>query len=109
MGFLGLLIFVLFCRPIVPRGGILPFSFKIFQFGLQNSFKGSDGDFGMSVRLWMCWGRVVILNSELSAEISEFGVVELLSVVRHQGSWDTKAAYDGPPYKIVFLLFCDCG
>ena len=57
----------------------------------------------------MCWGLVVILNSELSTEISEFGVVELLSVVRHQGSWDTKPAYDGPPYKIAYLLFCDCG
>ena len=57
----------------------------------------------------MCWGRVVILNSELSTEISKFGVVELLSVNQHQGSWDTKPTYDGMPYKIAYLLFCDCG
>ena len=109
MGFLGLLTSVLSCRPIVPRGGILPFSFKVFQFGFQIGFKGSDGDFGLSVRLQMCWERVVILNSELSTEIFEFGVVELLSVVQHQGSWDTKPAYDGSPYKIAYLMFCDCG
>ena len=57
----------------------------------------------------MCWGRVIIFNSELGTEISEFSVVELFSVVRYQSSWDTKPAYDSLPYKIVYLLFCDCG
>ena len=57
----------------------------------------------------MCWRRVIILNSELSTEIFEFAVVELFSVVWYQGSWDTKPAYDGSPYEIAYLLFCDCG
>ena len=105
MGFLGLLTSALSCRPIVPRGGILP----IFQFGLQRGLKGSDSDFDMTIRLGMCWGRVIIFNSELGTEISEFSVVELFSVVRYQSSWDTKPAYDGSPYEIAYLLFCDCG
>ena len=57
----------------------------------------------------MCWGRVIIFNSELGTEFSEFNVVELFSVVRYQRSWDTKPAYDGSPYEITYLLFCDCG
>ena len=106
MGFLGLLTSVLSCRP----GEVFyPFSFKIFQFGLQSGLKGSDGDFGLSVRLWMCWRRVINFNSKLGTEISKFGVVKLFSFVRHQGSWDTKPAYDGSPHKIAYLLFCDCG
>ena len=60
-----------------------PLSFEIFQFGLQSDLKGSDGDLGLTVRLRICWGQVVILNSELGTEISEFGVVELFSVVQH--------------------------
>ena len=57
----------------------------------------------------MRWGRVVILNFELGTEISEFGVVALLSVVRYQGFGDAKPAYDGLPHEIAYLLLCDCG
>ena len=57
----------------------------------------------------MRWGRVVILNSELGIEISESGVVELLPVVLHKGSWDAKPPYDCSPHKIAYLLFCDLG
>ena len=39
----------------------------------------------------------------------ELGVVKLFSVVRYQGSWDTKPASDGSPHKIAYLLLCDCG
>ena len=53
----------------------------VFQFGLQCDFKGSDSDFGLAIGLRMCWRRVIILNSELGTKISEFGVVELFSVV----------------------------
>ena len=66
-------------------------------------------DFGLTIRLWMRWGRVVILNSELGTEISEFRVVELLSVVRHQGFGDAKPAYDGSPHEITYFLLCDRG
>ena len=57
----------------------------------------------------MCWRRVIILNFELGTEISEFSVVELFFVVRYHSSWDSKPAYDGSPYKIAYLLLCDCG
>ena len=57
----------------------------------------------------MFWRRVIILNSELDTKIYEFGVVELFSVVRYTGSWDTEPAYDGLPHKIAYLMFCDCG
>ena len=86
-----------------------PFSFKVFQFSLQCGLKGPDSDFGLAIGLWMCWRRVIILNSKLGTEISEFGVVELFSVIGYQSSWDTKPTYDGSPYKIAYLLFCDYG
>ena len=42
---------------------------------------GSDGDFGLTIRLGMCWRRVIILDSEFGTEISEFSIVELFSIV----------------------------
>ena len=72
------------CRPIGPYylGEVFyPFSFKVIQFGLQCGFKGSDSDFGLAIGLRMRWRRVIILNSKLGTKISEFGVVELFSVV----------------------------
>ena len=67
--------------PITPQGGILPFAFMIFQFGLQFYFKGSDGDFYLSIRLRMCQGRVIVLDLELGIKIHELGIIELLSIV----------------------------
>ena len=81
MGFPGLLTSVSSCRPIVPGEVFYPFSFKVFQFGLQRSFKGSDRDFGLTIGLRMCWRRVIVLNSELGTETSEFSVVELFSII----------------------------
>ena len=57
----------------------------------------------------MCWGLVVVLDPELDTKISEIEIVELLSIVGHQGSWDTKPENYGPPNKVAYLLFCDSG
>ena len=44
-------------------------------------FRVSHGDFCLTIRLWVCWGRIIILNSELGTKIPELGVVKLLSIV----------------------------
>ena len=55
----------------------------------------------------MSWGRVVVLDPELGIEILELRIVELLPIVRHQGSWDAKLANYGAPDKAAYLLLCD--
>ena len=55
----------------------------------------------------MSWGRVVVPDPELGAEIPELMIVKLFPIVRHQGSRDTKPAYYGTPNEVAYLLFCN--
>ena len=55
----------------------------------------------------MSWGRLVFLDPELGTEILELRIVELLPIVRHQGSWDAKPTNYGAPYEVAYLLLCD--
>ena len=55
----------------------------------------------------MSWGRVLVLDPELSTEIPELRIVELLPIIRHQGFWDAKPANYRALDKAVYLLFCD--
>ena len=55
----------------------------------------------------MSWGRVVVLDSELSAEIPELRVIELLPIIGHEGPWDPEPAYYRAPDEVAYLLFCD--
>ena len=57
----------------------------------------------------MSWGRVVILDSELSAEISELRIVKLFPIIRYQGSRDSEPAYYGTPNKVTHLWLGDYG
>ena len=57
----------------------------------------------------MSWGRVVVPDPELGTEIPELRIVELLPIIQHQGSRDTKPAYYGMPNEVTYLLFCDSG
>ena len=52
-------------------------------------------------------GRIVVLDPELSTEIPELRIIELLPIIRPQGPWDTKSAYYGVPNEVVYLLFGD--
>ena len=52
----------------------------------------------------MSWGRVVVLDSELGAEISELRIVELFPVIRHEGPRDLESAYYRTPTKL--RTFC---
>ena len=56
----------------------------------------------------MSWGRVVVLDSELSAEIPKLRIVELFPIIRHEGPRDPKPAYYRTPDEVVYLMFCDC-
>ena len=56
----------------------------------------------------MSWGRVVVLDSELSTEIPKFRIVELFSIIRHERPRDPKPAYYKMANKVAYLLFCDC-
>ena len=56
----------------------------------------------------MRWGRVVVLDSELSAEIPELKIVELFPITRHEGPRDLEPAYYRTLDKVAYLLFCDC-
>ena len=56
----------------------------------------------------MSWGRIVILDSELSAKLFEFKVVELLSFIIYQCFWDSELAYYGTPNEVTYLLLGDC-
>ena len=56
----------------------------------------------------MSLGRVVIPDSELGVKISEFWVVELLSVIRHQSFRDSKPTDYGQPNEVAYLLLGDC-
>ena len=56
----------------------------------------------------MSWGRIVILDSEISAKVFEFQVVELLSIIRYQCFWDSELAYYRMPNKVTYLLLSDC-
>ena len=57
----------------------------------------------------MCGLRVVILDPQLRAEISERVVIELLTVVRDQYSGYPVPAYDIPPDKTSDVLLRDGG
>ena len=56
----------------------------------------------------MSWGRVVVLDFELSAEISELRVVELLPIIGHKGPRDLEPAYYRALDEVAYLLLCDC-
>ena len=55
----------------------------------------------------MSWGRVVVFDLELGTEIPDLRIVELLPIIRHQGSLDAKLANYGTPDEVAYLLFCD--
>ena len=55
----------------------------------------------------MSYGRVVVLDSELNAEIPKLGIVELLPIFRHGGPRDPKSTYYKAPDEVAYLLFCD--
>ena len=55
----------------------------------------------------MSWGRVVVLDSELSAEIPKLRIVELFPIVRQEGSRDPKSTYYKAPDEVAYLLLCD--
>ena len=56
----------------------------------------------------MSRGRVVVLDSEHSAEIPKLRIVELFPIIRHQGPRDPKPAYYRTLDEVAYLLFCDC-
>ena len=56
----------------------------------------------------MSWGRLVVLDSELSVEIPKLRIVKLFPIIRHEGPRDPKLAYYKTPYEVAYLLFCDC-
>ena len=55
----------------------------------------------------MSWGGVVILDTELDAEISELGIVKLFPIIRYQGSRDSEFANYGTSNKVTYLLLGD--
>ena len=55
----------------------------------------------------MSWGRVVVLDSELSAEIPKLRIVELFPIVRHERPRDPKSTYYKVLDEVAYLLFCD--
>ena len=55
----------------------------------------------------MSWGRVVVLDSELSAEIPKLRIVELFPIVGHEGPRDPKSTYYKVPDEVAYLLLCD--
>ena len=56
----------------------------------------------------MSWGRIVILDSELDAEVFEVQVVELLAIIKYQCFCDFKPAYYGTPHEVTYLFLGDC-
>ena len=56
----------------------------------------------------MSWERVVVLDSELSAEIPELRVVELLPIIGHEGPRDPEPTYYRALDEVAYLLLCDC-
>ena len=56
----------------------------------------------------MSWGRVVVLNSELGAEIPKLRIIELFPIIRLEGPRDPKPAYYKTPDEVAYLLFYDC-
>ena len=56
----------------------------------------------------MCWGRIVILDSELGATFFEYQVVELLSIIIYQYFWDSEPAYYGTPNEVTYHFLSDC-
>ena len=56
----------------------------------------------------MSWGRVVVLDSELEAEIPELRIVKLFPVIRHEGPRDPESAYYRKPDEVAYLMLCDC-
>ena len=55
----------------------------------------------------MSWGRVVVFDSELGAEIPELRIVELFPIIRHEGPRDPEPSYYRTPDEVAHLLFCD--
>ena len=55
----------------------------------------------------MSWGRLVVLDSELSIEIPKLRIVELFPIVGHEGPRDPKSTYYKAPDEVAYLLFCD--
>ena len=53
----------------------------------------------------MSWGRVVVLDSKLSAEILELRIVELFPIIRYEGPRDPEPAYYRTPDKVAYLCY----
>ena len=56
----------------------------------------------------MSWGRVAVLDSELSPEIPELRIVKLFPSIRHERPRDPEPSYYRMPNEVGNLLLCDC-
>ena len=56
----------------------------------------------------MNWGRVIVIDSELSAEIPELRIVELFPIIRHEGPRDPESAYYRTLDEVTYIMLCDC-
>ena len=55
----------------------------------------------------MSWGRVVVLDSELNAEIPKLRIVELFPIFGYEGPWDPKSTYYKALDEVAYLRLCD--
>ena len=57
----------------------------------------------------MSKGGVVVLNPQLLAEISEYNIVKLFSIVKDEDLGDFEAANDAFPDETSNIFLCDGG
>ena len=53
----------------------------------------------------MSWGSVIVLDSELGAEIPELKIVKLFPIIRYERPWDPEPAYYRTLDEVAHLFF----
>ena len=51
----------------------------------------------------------MVVNSQFHGELPESWIIELLTIICHDNSWNVEPAYNCLPNEVLDVLFCYCG
>ena len=86
---------------------VYPFPFCLVKSFLQPIKDHLVGGLGLLVSLWVCRGRVVILDSKFTTISLKSLAIELCPVFRYEGVRYTKPRDNVPPHEFLHVLVSD--
>ena len=83
---------------------VYPFPFYLVQSFLQPIKDHLVDGLDLPVSLWVCRGKVVVLDSEFTTISPKSLAVELCFIVRYEGGRYVELCYNVPPHEFLHVL-----